>query len=83
HRTGDWHAVLALVRARLGVALVPRLASIVPPAGVQIRRLDGTPPVRHVIGVCRGGAEHRPAVRATLAAVRAAARPYEDLSAAA
>lgn len=78
HRTTDWSALMALVAAGLGVALVPRLALPHPPAGVVIRPLAGEPPCRHLLALCRGGAEHAPAVAATLDALRdAAARTVE------
>jgi DNA-binding transcriptional LysR family regulator len=72
HRTSDWRAVLALVATGLGVSLVPRLAHM-PPDGVRIRPVEGPPPCRHLIAVCRGGAEHRPAIAAALDAVADAA----------
>src|SRR3954466_10146396 len=70
HRAGDWQAVLSLVAAGLGVALVPRLAHGAPPAGVVIVPLAGVPPRRHVFAACRAGAEAAPAVRALLGAAR-------------
>ena len=73
HRSGDWTAIMAMVGAGLGVAVVPRLAQDVPPPGVVIRRLRGEPAARHLFVMCRRGAEDHPAIGATLAAIRAAA----------
>jgi DNA-binding transcriptional LysR family regulator len=64
HRSGDWQAVMALVRVGLGVALIPRLAQHRPPAGVVFAPIAGSPPQRHVFVACRRGAEAAPAVRA-------------------
>jgi DNA-binding transcriptional LysR family regulator len=64
HRTGDWQATMALVRAGLGVALIPRLAQQRPLDGVVLVPLAGAPPERHVFVACRSGAEAAPAVRA-------------------
>jgi DNA-binding transcriptional LysR family regulator len=76
HRTTDWNAALALVGAGLGVTLVPRLAQLAPTPGVRMLELAGDAPARHLIGICRGGAEHAPAVAAVLGALeRAAAGP--------
>jgi DNA-binding transcriptional LysR family regulator len=74
HRSTDWAALKALVGARLGVALVPRLAQPSPPADVVVRPLTGEPPCRHLFALCRGGAEHGRAIAATLDALAAAAR---------
>jgi DNA-binding transcriptional LysR family regulator len=83
HRSGDWQAVLALVAAGLGVALVPRLAQQRPHDGVVLRPLAGEPPRRHVFAACRSGAEAAPAVRALLDALRAVADETVALPAAA
>jgi DNA-binding transcriptional LysR family regulator len=73
HRSGDWDAVLAMVAAGFGVALLPRLARAVPPPGVVVRPLAGEPPCRHVFAACRRGAEHGPATAAVLEALAEAA----------
>lgn len=70
HRSGDWTAVLGMVGAGLGVALVPRLARSAPPAGAVLRPLRGEPAARHVLAACRRGAEGAPALRAVLDALR-------------
>jgi DNA-binding transcriptional LysR family regulator len=71
HRSGDWTAIMAMVSAGLGVAVVPRLAQDPPPPGVVIRRLRGEPAARHLFVICRRGAEDHPAIGATISAIRA------------
>jgi DNA-binding transcriptional LysR family regulator len=83
HRSGDWQAVMALVQARLGVALIPRLAQQRAPTGVVLAPLAGDPPRRHVFAACRAGAEAAPAVRALLEALHAVAGGMTALPAAA
>jgi DNA-binding transcriptional LysR family regulator len=73
HRSGDWTAIMAMVAARLGVAVVPRLAQDLPPPGVAIRRLRGEPAARHLFVTCRRGAEDHPAIGAIVDALREAA----------
>ena len=75
HRSGDWAAIMAMVGAGLGVAVVPRLAQDSPPPGVVIRRLRGEPAARHLFVICRRGAEDHPAIAAVIGAIRAAAAP--------
>ena len=62
HRSGDWTAIMAMVAAGLGVAVVPRLAQDLPPPGVVIRPLRGEPAARHLFVTCRRGAEDHPAI---------------------
>ena len=75
HRSGDWTAIMAMVAAGLGVAVVPRLAQDSPPAGVVIRPLCGEPAARHLFVVCRSGAEDHPAIGAVVGALRDVAQP--------
>jgi DNA-binding transcriptional LysR family regulator len=72
--TDNAAAVVGLVAAGLGVALLPRLAlaTTVIPAGVSVDPVDEDL-ARHVEVVVARGAERVPSVRATLEAVRAAA----------
>jgi DNA-binding transcriptional LysR family regulator len=69
HHADDFGAVLALVAAGQGVALVPLLGAGQPPAGVRLVPLPTHRRTR--IGYRRGAGGH-PAVAATVAAVRAA-----------
>jgi DNA-binding transcriptional LysR family regulator len=73
HRSGDWTAIMTMVAAGLGVAVVPRLAQDAPPPGVTIRPLAGEPAARHLFVACRRGAEEHPAVGAVIDALREAA----------
>jgi DNA-binding transcriptional LysR family regulator len=75
HRSGDWTAIMAMVAAGLGIAVVPRLAQDAPPPGVVIRPLRGEPAARHLFVACRRGADEHPAVGATIQALREAAQP--------
>ncbi|GGR76634.1 LysR family transcriptional regulator [Streptomyces aureoverticillatus] len=72
HSAAGWEAILAMVGAGMGVALVPRMASG-RGAGVVMRELDADRPSRHVVAAVRRGAEGAPAVSHVLAALRAAA----------
>ena len=67
HRSTDWTAILALVEAGLGVALVPRLARRPPEQHVVVRPLQaGEPPCRHLFVAWRRGAEAAPAMAAVI-----------------
>lgn len=78
HYAAEWETGAALVGARLGIALIPRLAHV--PAGYPVVRvpLSGDPtPSRHLLtGIRRGSAGH-PVVATALRALRevAGARP--------
>jgi molybdate transport repressor ModE-like protein len=72
HWSLDFYTTMALVAAGLGVALVPRLAQSVVPAGAVIRPLRAPAPARHVFAATRAGAERRPTVAAVLDAIGAA-----------
>ncbi|MBW0116373.1 LysR family transcriptional regulator [Pseudonocardia abyssalis] len=69
HRIDDFTAVLALVAAGHGVALVPELAAGDPPPGVVLTPL---PIRRRTTTACRAGAERHPAILATASALRRA-----------
>ncbi|MBB4922821.1 LysR family transcriptional regulator [Kitasatospora kifunensis] len=68
HRVDDFDTVLALVAAEQGVALVPELGLLAPPAAVHLHRL---PMSRRTTVAFRHGAGGHPAVAAFGAAVRA------------
>jgi len=74
HRSTDWSAVVALVQAGLGVALVPRLARGVPTPQAVIRPLADEPPCRHLFAACRRGADAAPAMGAVIEGLARQAR---------
>jgi DNA-binding transcriptional LysR family regulator len=78
HYVDDFAAVLTLVAAGQGVALVPELALADSPDGVALTAL---PAVRRTLTACRRGAVAHPAVVASAAAIRAAATDYLDIMA--
>ncbi|GAA1587177.1 MULTISPECIES: LysR family transcriptional regulator [Streptomyces] len=72
HTAAGWTAILAMVEAGMGVALVPRMVSG-RASGVAVRVLARDRPTRHVIAATRRGAESSPAVARALDALREAA----------
>ncbi|MFG2716821.1 LysR substrate-binding domain-containing protein [Streptomyces sp. NPDC048416] len=70
HSAAGWTAILAMVEAGMGVALVPRMAAADRRAGVVMRVLSADQPRRHVVAAVRRGAEEGPAVARVLAALR-------------
>ncbi|MGW2678209.1 LysR substrate-binding domain-containing protein [Streptomyces sp. NPDC001436] len=72
HSAAGWTAILALVEAGMGVALIPRMAAG-RAAGVAVRPLPHDRPTRHVIAATRRGADVAPAVARVLDALREAA----------
>ncbi|WP_327252776.1 LysR family transcriptional regulator [Streptomyces sp. NBC_01244] len=72
HSASGWTAILAMVEAGMGVALVPRMVAS-RAAGVAVRDLPHDRPARHVIAALRRGSESAPAVAHALAALRAVA----------
>lgn len=72
HSASGWTAILALVEAGMGVALIPRMASAAdrPRDGVAMRVLEADRPRRHVVAAVRQGAERGPAVARVLAALQ-------------
>ncbi|MEV0171885.1 LysR family transcriptional regulator [Streptomyces sp. NPDC050803] len=72
HSASGWTAILAMVEAGMGVALVPRMAAV-PRDGVLMRELGADRPVRHVVAAVRRGAEDAPAVRRAWEALRGVA----------
>ncbi|HEY9374118.1 LysR family transcriptional regulator [Streptomyces sp.] len=73
HSAAGWTAILAMVEAGMGVALVPRMASAERRAGVVMRVLAADQPRRHVVAAVRRGAEEGPALAKVLGALRQAA----------
>ncbi|MFD3700732.1 LysR family transcriptional regulator [Streptomyces sp. NPDC058646] len=72
HSASGWTAILAMVEAGMGVALVPRMVSS-RASGVAVRVLTHDRPTRHVIAAVRRGAESAPALAHVLEALRAVA----------
>ncbi|MEU8773902.1 LysR family transcriptional regulator [Streptomyces sp. NPDC048606] len=79
HTASGWTAILAMVEAGMGVALVPRMVSA-RASGVTVRVLDHDRPTRHVIAALRRGAESGPAVSRVLRALRTAAERLAQAS---
>ncbi|MBB5805821.1 DNA-binding transcriptional LysR family regulator [Saccharothrix ecbatanensis] len=75
HHADDFTAVLALVAAGQGVALVPELGATHPPADVRLLPLDVH---RRTRITYRRGAGAHPAVAACVAALEASTRAYRD-----
>ncbi|MFI1786020.1 LysR family transcriptional regulator [Streptomyces rubiginosohelvolus] len=77
HSAAGWTAILALVEAGMGVALVPRMASREQRReGVVMRVLEADRPRRHVVAAVRHGAESGPAVARVFAALTETARSF-------
>jgi DNA-binding transcriptional LysR family regulator len=79
HYADDFGAVLTLVAAGQGVALVPELALADRPPGVELAPLAAR---RRTLIACRTGGSGHPAVTACAAALRAAAVGYPGVAAA-
>ncbi|MFC7246628.1 LysR family transcriptional regulator [Catellatospora aurea] len=75
HHADDFTAVLALVAAGLGVALVPQLGAVQPPPGVRLVPLASRRRTR--IAYRRGSGDH-PAVAACVTAIRTATTEFLD-----
>ncbi|MCC8481303.1 LysR family transcriptional regulator [Streptomyces parvus] len=76
HSAAGWTAILALVEAGMGVALVPRMAARERREDVVMRVLEADRPSRHVVAALRHGAERGPAVARVLAALTETARSF-------
>lgn len=79
HSAAGWTAILAMVDAGMGVALIPRMASAERHAGrdgVVMRVLEADRPRRHVLAAVRRGAERGPAVARVLAALAETAASF-------
>ncbi|MGN9791330.1 LysR family transcriptional regulator [Streptomyces sp. OZ13] len=69
HSAAGWRAILAMVEAGMGVALVPRMAAE-RRDGVLMRPLGTDRPRRHVLAAVRRGSESAPGVARVLDALR-------------
>lgn len=67
HWSTEWGAVVALVAAGCGVALVPRLAQPFPVEGVAICPVVATPAARRIFAAVRAGAQTDRVIAAVLA----------------
>ncbi|WP_460037879.1 LysR family transcriptional regulator [Streptomyces cavourensis] len=77
HSAAGWTAILALVEAGMGIALVPRMASREQRReGVVMRVLEADQPRRHVVAAVRHGAESGPAVARVLGALTRIAKSF-------
>ncbi|MEU5090942.1 LysR substrate-binding domain-containing protein [Streptomyces sp. NPDC021356] len=79
HSAAGWTAILAMVEAGMGVALVPRMAAV-RRDGVVMRALGTDRPHRHVVAAVRKGARDAPAPKRVLAALRTVAADLSHLS---
>ncbi|WP_236240714.1 LysR family transcriptional regulator [Streptomyces sp. CC228A] len=73
HSAAGWPAILAMVGAGMGVALIPRMAATAGTGGAVVRPLTPDPPRRHVLAAVRSGAEASPAIARVLTALRESA----------
>ncbi|MFD3689018.1 LysR family transcriptional regulator [Nocardiopsis sp. NPDC058631] len=69
HVASDWRAILDMVAAGMGVALIPRLAATDDTPGVCLRVPHSDQPRRHVVTAVRSGAGEHPRVAAVLRAL--------------
>ncbi|MGI5398812.1 LysR family transcriptional regulator [Streptomyces sp. CA-135486] len=69
HQAEEYHTQVALVAAGLGIAMIPRLGRGALPAGVVAVVLDPVPK-RRLYALWRMGAARRPAITATVGALR-------------
>ncbi|MFD4947238.1 LysR family transcriptional regulator [Streptomyces sp. NPDC058239] len=78
HSASGWTAILSMVEAGMGVALIPRMASAERQSrgGVVMRALEADQPRRHVVAAVRQGAETGPAVARVLSALIEAASSF-------
>ncbi|WP_405780760.1 LysR substrate-binding domain-containing protein [Streptomyces sp. NBC_00859] len=80
HSAAGWTAILAMVEAGMGVALVPRMAvGEERRTGVVTRVLNADQPLRHVIAAVRRGAEGGTAVSRVLDSLREVAGGRDGL----
>ncbi|WP_035847061.1 LysR family transcriptional regulator [Kitasatospora azatica] len=78
HTAADWSAILALVGAGLGVALVPRLLAG-GGRGVVVRTLPADRPSRRVVAAVRAGTEGAPPVRRLVREIVKAASTFQSV----
>ncbi|GAA3728160.1 DNA-binding transcriptional LysR family regulator [Spinactinospora alkalitolerans] len=76
YASNDYTVIIALVRAGLGVALVPRLALEPGDSDIVVRPLEGDPVTRVISLAARPGTGRHPALRALSADLVATAREW-------
>lgn len=69
HAASDWRAILDMVAAGMGVALVPRLADAFDSPGVSLRVPLPDQPRRHVVTAVRSGSGEHPRIAVVLDAL--------------
>ncbi|GAA3729820.1 LysR family transcriptional regulator [Salinactinospora qingdaonensis] len=74
YASNDYTVIIALVRAGLGVALVPEMALEPGDTDIVVRRLAGDPVTRSISLAARTGTLRNPALRAISASLAAVAR---------
>ncbi|SNX58496.1 DNA-binding transcriptional LysR family regulator [Streptomyces sp. TLI_55] len=77
HSAAGWTAILAMVEAGMGVALVPRMAAV-GRGGVVMRELGADRPVRHVVAAVRRGSEAGVVVGRVLGALEGVAAGWAE-----
>lgn len=70
HAAADWQAIVAMVGAGMGVALLPRMAAVPRGERIVVRVLETDRPRRHVVAAVRRGAEEAPGAGRVLEALR-------------
>jgi DNA-binding transcriptional LysR family regulator len=78
HVADNYDAVFALVRAGLGVALVPRMCASDPGPDMVVRRLQAQQPRRQVVLYARRAGDQVPHMRSVVRALAAAAETYSS-----
>jgi DNA-binding transcriptional LysR family regulator len=69
HRVEDWAAVIELVAASAGIALIPRMAAHHPSTSVTLRHLRPDTPGRNLYAAMRAGSERSLLLRPVLSAL--------------
>lgn len=77
HVAADWTAIMSLVGAGMGIALVPRLVARRHDPAVAVRVLAVDRPRRHVVAAVRAGSAERPPLALLLAELRGQAESLD------
>ncbi len=72
----DHNVLVGLVAAGVGVALLPELCLRTPPAGVAIRPVSGSPPLRHIHAAVPTEAYRSPATEAMIGVLQEVAERF-------